>query len=237
MRILFSIYKEDRDSERVTFLHRECITTDLTIQDIDKKLNLYDGFHYNLTVGQTISFWDIYCFFDEYDQLIRKIVNIPRVEENTKSYKPCKVLLKEDYDPGIVGDAKLPNFQKTFLFELNRYECGANSYEALVYWISNHPMEFTIIYDAFKYIIKKVFNGLKIKSGNWLNKSHVYLNEKAFYKNFSNTIRLKKDQCQIIAIHMNDRNNLDITVRTITGDRYYVKSNARGKIIEMNIEE
>lgn len=237
MKILFSVYKEDKDSEEVTFVYRECIITDVTIQDIDKKLNLYDGFHYDLIVGQTICFWDIYCFFDDYNDIIDKIISITRVEEKENSYKESKVLLMEPYDPGDVGDAKLPDFEKTFLFKLNRYECGANSYEAVILWFCEHPLAFAMMYDSFKFAIRHIFRALKINTWDWMNKSYVYLNIDSFYKNFSKAVQKKREHCQIIYIHTNDRDDIDVTVRTIDGEKYYVKSNARGKINGLKIDE
>ena len=54
MKILFSVFNEDRDTEERVLKYKTTIETEEKIEEIDSRLQLYDGFHSTLQIATQI---------------------------------------------------------------------------------------------------------------------------------------------------------------------------------------
>lgn len=248
MKILFSVYKEDRDTDKRTLIYRKIVETNKSLKEIDDILQLYDGFHSTLESGSNLTFWDIYCFFDISQDIIEKIDTIPLSGCIISGENEAKVFWIEEYDPGNTDAASYPDESKYFLYQLSRFECGASSFEAMVLWASNHPwlMVFIggFIWDISKIIVSSVFKTIRKVFGIRVEKEYVKRRKKLvafdsrkFYDNFSKMININKYDCQIVSLNRIKSNRFEVYVRTNSYEYYEVKCTCRGNIISLNILE
>ena len=115
------------------------MVTNVGIEEIDRRLELYDGFHSVLEVGRNLAFWDIYSFFVDEQELIRKINDIPTAEMEEKTAKEPKFLMIEEFDPGNADDASYPDISKCYFYRIERYECGASGFGTVIAWLREKP--------------------------------------------------------------------------------------------------
>lgn len=248
MKILFSVYKEDHETEEREFLFSKTVVTDIGIEGIDSRLELYEGFHSVLEVGRNLVFWDIYSFFVDEQELVRKINDIPIVEVEEKQAKEPKFLMLEEFDPGNADDASYPDVSRCFMYRIERYECGASSFGALIAWLGGNPF-FMDLLGSFTWDMIKFF---ALSIGSWFrvlfgckakgkaersNKRLCYLNFKRFYRDFSKASNVAKKDCQIVNVKPVKSGKYKVRIRTIFNEIYDVKCNWNGKIISLDIDD
>lgn len=85
-----------------------------------------------MEVGNNLTFWDIYCFFDISSEIIERINDIPRTNNPHFPVKEPKVLCVEEFEPGNADAPSYPEQSKCFIYKLSRYECGASGFDAIV---------------------------------------------------------------------------------------------------------
>ena len=248
MKILFTVYKEEYDTGERMLEFTKTILTDMNIEEIDNGLQLYEGFHSVLEVGDNLTFWDIYCFWDITQDIIERINNISISKMSTISQKEPNVLHIEEYNPGNADTPCYPDRSKCFMYRLTRYECGASGFNEIVIWASNHPwlMVFIggFIWDITKSIftcIGKVLNNILGHKKNTRtireHKQTVYFAVAKFYHNFSKMANLDKADCQIVYLKRIRGGNFEVHVRTVKNEHYVVKCTCSGKINFLNLED
>jgi len=248
MKILFTVYDEDHETEERVLRFSKIISTDMEIEEIDDKLQLYDGFHSMLVAGESLTFWDIYCFFDITQDVIEKINNIPKSQKENSKGKEPKVLCIEEFDPGNADAPIYPDRKMCFIYRITRYECGASGFDAIVIWASNHPwlMVFIggLVWDMTKLFLQCVGKLLRNVCGYKIRQSTIKVRKKVvcfevakFYRNFSRLTNLAKRDCQIVCLKRIKGGNFEVHVRTINDSYFVVKSKFNGKISSLNIEQ
>lgn len=248
MKILFSVYKEDHETEEREFLFSKTVVTDIGIEEIDSRLELYEGFHSVLEVGRNLVFWDIYSFFVDEQELVRKINDIPIVEVEEKQAKEPKFLMLEEFDPGNADDASYPDVSRCFMYRIERYECGASGFETLIAWLLCHPflmnLACSFTWDMIKFFALSIGNWFRVWFGCKVNdrperssKKLYYLNCSRFYRDFSKAANVAKKDCQIVNIKPVKNGKFKVCVRTMSNETYDVKCNRNGKIISLDIDD
>ena len=248
MKILFSVFNEDRDTEERVLKYKTTIETEEKIEEIDSRLQLYDGFHSTLQVGNNLAFWDIYCFFDISTEIIERINDIPRTNIPHFPVKEPKVLCVEEIDPGNADAPCYPEQCKCFIYKLSRYECGASGFDAIVIWASNHPwlMVFIggLIWDITKSFLTKLGKFLWKMLGKkervnseQKRKQIVYFEVSKFYDNFSKMANVDKADCQIVYLKRIQGGSFEVHIRTVTDEYYVVKCSCQGKIISLATDD
>ena len=247
MKILFSVYTEDHDTEERVLEYKTTIETDIGIEEIDSRLQLYDGFHSVLAVGNNLTFWDIYCFFDISSEIIERINALPRSYRHPFPVKEPKILFIEEFDPGNADAPCYPEMSRCFVYKLSRYECGASGFDAIVVWASSHPwlMVFIggFIWDITKGFVLNLWKTLKKMPGKkerenkeQKHKQIVYFEVSKFYRNFSKMANVDKSDCQIVYLKRIRGGRFEVHVRTATDEYYVVKCSCHGKIISLTAE-
>lgn len=233
MKVLFSICNEDHETGIVTFIDSLLVQTDWSFEQIDNHIALYDGFRSEVTIGDRISFFDFYCFFDDSSSLVEKIKTIPSSNLEEPQLRTPSVFRVSEYDPGDTVGQEYPNTKRCYLYNLERYECGASGYEAIVHWAATHPVEMIfvagVIYDSVKWLISKILVCLKLKR-NSTAICPVILNTKKLYQNFSKATKVSVHDCQITKFYRLRAGIFHAQIRTITGRKFKLKCSAGGEI-------
>lgn len=248
MKILFSVYTEDHDTEERVLKYKTTIETDIEIEEIDSRLQLYDGFHSVLEVGNNLTFWDIYCFFDISSDIIERINDIPRTNSPHFPAEEPKVLCVEEFDPGNADAPCYPELSKCFVYKLSRYECGASGFDAIVVWASSHPwlMVFIggFIWDITKCFVlslrktlRKMLGKKEREYNEQKRKQIVYFKVAKFYRNFSKMVNVAKFDCQIVYLKRIRGGSFEVHVRTVADEYYVVKCSCHGKIISLAMND
>lgn len=233
MKILFSVYKEDYDTGIAELKESVLVNTDWSVQKIDEFIALSDGFRAEIVIGENLSFFDYYCFFEDYSFLIERIKTIHNNDSELQSKRTPNVLRVSEFNPGSVGKPFYSNGESCYLYNLERFECGASSFEEIVYWASQHPLEMMfiggLIYDFTKWAILKVLKLLGLKNVS-VSRRPVILNVKRFYRNLSTIINVETKDCQITKIIRIKNGKFKVEVRTLTNRIFITKCYANGKI-------
>lgn len=239
MIILFSVHNEDFETEESKLIYTKTVETNMPIAEIDALLQLYDGFHSVLEVGQNICFWDIYCYFENTDELQEKISSIPMDKVEPKEFILPKVLVIKEFDPESPESAFYPDENSCFAYRLTRYELGASSYEAIVMFASNHPwlMVFIggamwditkLLYSTFIKLIKRKTNVVNYRGSQ---KKTVCFSVRKCYRNFSHMTKIPEEDCQIVSLRRRYNNSFDVRIRTINNQCFSVRCTCKGKIV------
>ena len=233
MKILLSLYEEDHDTGNHSLVFSKWISTDWNITQIDDYLELHEGFHSELTIGQNLSFWDIFCFFSNIQELVARIEKIPAtMQEDTNPITPTFLRVSE-YNPGNTDNAEYPDLHSVFLYSVSRYECGASGYEAVVYWMSTHPLEMMfiggIVYDGCKSLLRKALRAVNVRFPG-TSQRPMALRVKRLYKNFERITHIKTSECQIVKLKRMKTGVFSLIIRTSTNEKYKVQCLANGKI-------
>ncbi len=248
MQILFKVYDEERETGKSVLRFSKTISTDVKIEEIDDDFQLYDGFHYVLAVGENLTFWDIYCFFDNTQDVIEKINNIPISKMEKIRGKEPKVLCIEEFDPGNADGPMYPDWRSCFFYRIARYECGASGFDEMVIWASNHPWLMVFIggfvWDMTKSFLqhagKLLRNICGYKRSENAMKEHkkvVYFAVSKFYRNFSKMTNLSKNDCQIVYMKRIRGGSFEVNVRTAYDSYFVVKCNFNGKISSLDMKQ
>lgn len=233
MKILFSIYSEDRELETVELKKTIQLQTDWSVKQIDEHIALFGGFRSEIVIGDKISFFDYFCFYADYNDIIRRIEEIPKTS-HAKELKgsPCAFRV-EKFNPGAPHEPQYPQNEDYYLFDIDRYECGASSYDAIVYWASTHPFAMMfiggLVYDFTKWFIKNILKHLGMIRYNSSIRP-VVLNTKKLYQNFSKTTNISTKDCQITKINHLKIGVYHVKIRTATGRRFKLRCTAGGAI-------
>lgn len=241
MKILISIYHEDIESGSAVPIYSRLLATGLSLKEIEDRLHLHEGFRYSFTFGHTLSFLDIYYYFDVNHDVISTIENFPVSNVCSVQAKTPAFLLAKEYDPGIADHIDGPNEKRNFLYSLNRHECGASGYSAVVYWMAEHPFEMIfiagIIYDIAKFFVLKIFNRLFGREIQAKKPQFIALNIKSFYKNFETVTKVKASDCQIVKMKRMKNGQFNIVVRTIDNIQYIAVAAVSGKLEKVELKE
>ena len=167
MRILFSVYVEDHETGDRELRESLWVQTNWTIEQIENHIALYNGFRSEIAIGDKLSFFDYFCYFADYSGIIRRIKEIPNEEitENCRT-NPGIFRVKES-DPGCADAPVYPKNQNYFLYAIDRYECGASSFDAIVYWAATHPISMVfiggVVFDLSKWFASRIIRALGLK--------------------------------------------------------------------------
>ena len=233
MKILFSVYKEDHGTSEIEFIDSVWVQTAWSAEEIDDYLGMHEGFHSEIVIGEQLSFFDYYCFFDDYDELIKKIKSIPSSDNEAKCIRFPRVFRMRQTDAGDVDVPECPSDKNRYICTLDRYECGASGFAAIVLWAASHPIEMVFIggmlYDFFKWTISKVMVLLGIKHSNNVIRP-IILNTKKLYRNFSKITNTDIRDCQITKINRLKTGVFHVKIYTGAGKRFKIRCYANGKI-------
>ncbi len=233
MRVCFSIYKEDHElgvKELVTSLW---VQTNWSLQKIEEHIAVQDGFHSEMVIGENLSFFDYYCFFDDCSDLAERIKSIPNDDQEILVRRTPGILRVRKSGPDNDDAPIYPTKERCYLYNLSRYECGASGFGEVVYWASSHPLEMMfiggVIYDVTKWLVLKALEVFKIrKHANAM--PPMFLNTKRLYRNFSQSVNIRSRDCQITKLHHLKAGSFHVKMRTITNRVFKIKCNAKGKI-------
>lgn len=236
MKLLISIYYEERDSGIAKLAFSRWLMTDPDIAEIENRLQLQDGFRSEFTYGQTLSFLDLYLFTD-CEEMIARVQAIPSEETPRNLEKKAPTFLRvEAFDPGNADEAAPLIPSRMFLYTLDRYECGASGYAAVVCWMAAHPIHMIffagMVYDFAKYLLCAAWGKITGKRRRSTTSKSVILQTKSFYRNFEKLTRIPPEDCQIIKMKQKKPGKLNITVRTAENERYQIVARPSGKIEE-----
>lgn len=233
MKILFSIYNENYETGTVKFVDSLLVQTDWSFEQIDNHIAIYDGFRSEVVIGDNISFCSFYCFFDDCSSLLEKIKHIPSCNHEETRLRTPSIFRVSVYDPGNVDNCEYPNNKQCYLYNLERYECGASSFEVIVHWAASHPLEMMfvggLVYDFTKWLIAKILICLRIKKSSTAV-CPVVLKTKKLYRNFSKATNINIYDCQITKFHRLRMGLFHVQIQTITGRKFKLKNTARGEI-------
>ncbi|MBR2405607.1 MAG: hypothetical protein IKB04_00960 [Clostridia bacterium] len=242
MKILFSVYSEDLDTEMRQLLFSDIIETEMTVPEIDNLLEIYDLFWSNLEVGQNLAFWDIFCFGEFEQELIDKIRMIPLAKTEVVTTAEPTILRIQEYDPGNTDSAFYPDIRKCYFYKISRYERGASSFGAIIALIQNDPILAGVvgsaIFETGKYLLSKLWKILFKKSDPQIFRSRrrtLYLRAKRFYVNFQKMTNINRDQCQIVGLERTRGGKLKVRVRTLHDGAYEIIATAKGKIEKLTL--
>ena len=76
MKVLFSLYYENYSAQERTIYFSKWVETDWAYTKIEQYLNIKDGFHSQCIIGNNLSFWDIYSFYDDIESIAKEILLI-----------------------------------------------------------------------------------------------------------------------------------------------------------------
>ena len=232
MKILFSVYNEDYDTGAVNLVDSLLIQTDWSCEQIENHIAIYDGFRSEVVIGDNVSFYSYYCFFDDCSLLLERIKNIPSCDNKQPRLRTPMVFRVSVYDPGNVDNIQYPNNKQCYLYNLERYECGASGFEAIAYWVASHPIAMVFIggaiYDFAKYLIAKILICLKLKKLP-APICPVVLNTKKLYRNFGKVTNINIHECQITKLHRLSIGVFHVQIQTTTGRKFKIKSTASGE--------
>ncbi len=238
MRIVFSVYFEERDTEERTLTYTEVVETMLSIKEIDSKLELYDLFHSDLTVGHNLAFWDIYCFYPDTQDIIDRIKLIPRLQKSSNEiYKEPRILIIEEFNPGNTDDAFYPELSECYLYYVSRYECGCSSFFVFIMhdvFPNLNSIALNIISSAIYDWLKSKVNVICGKKNDFEKKKVRILNCKKLYRNFEKCTQIKYKYCQITGFNRDKYGNYTVYMRTINNNQYEILANAQGKILSFD---
>lgn len=239
MQVIFSVFYEDIEADKVELLFSYKIETEWNVEQMEKHLELYDLFRSDVVAGQDLCFWDIYLYNDNVQKIALKIKEIPTKEIQIKQ-KTIKsnFIVAEDFNPSNVDSPRYPNWDRCTIYGCTRFERGASSYFSFLIEIVEHPLTQGIIinfaYDVLKKILAKIFRR-KHSVRTEKTKEIYYLSLERFYKNFSRAINMKKSEFQIISLKRLKLGNFKICVRTTTNEYYAVRCTFTGKIRSFNL--
>lgn len=243
MRILFSLYQENRETGDKVFLFDKLVETHLKIQEIDNLMQLNEGFRSVLVVGENLCFWDIYCLIDNEVEVKNAILRVPNSNDKKISHKNPKVFIVEEFNPGNSDCFFYPDEETCFAYRMERYECGASGFELIVLWAASNPLHMIFIggfiWDMVKWggikICKKLF--MAHKSGDTeqinLGKRKLYFHAEKFYKNFEKITNIPKFNCQIVFLERKDGCIYEIHVRTIKNEKFITTCHINGGILSL----
>lgn len=233
MRILFSVYKEEPATYNHELIDAVWIHTNWSAEEIEKHLALNEGFRAEIAIGEHLSFYDYYCFFEDCEELISRIKSIPSGFNDTKHTRTPTIFRIRETEPDSADSFSYPDDNHQFLFVLKRFECGASGFAAISLWAASHPLEMVfiggIVYDFAKWAISKIRCFLGIKKHTEVIRPMI-LNTKKLYRNFAKVTNTKVRDCQIIKINRVNVGVFHVKIRTGTGKRFKLKCYASGKI-------
>lgn len=233
MRILFSVFTEDRETGNIEIITSVWVQTNWTAQQIDQHIGLFDGFRSNIVIGEHLSFFDYYCFFADVGALIQKIKSIPNHDKHDNHTHTPSVFRVHKFNPGNTDTPQYPSNSSCFLYNLERYECGVSGFTAIACWASAHPLEMMfiggLVYDFSKWAISRVLRCFRLKTATTDTRPLV-LNTKKLYRNFSKATGICVDDCQITKFHRLRAGVFHVAIRTSEDKKYKLKCNANGTV-------
>lgn len=237
MRILISIYSGGPDEDKCTNLFSRFISTELSpfeIMDIVGMCECYDS---RLTIGQTLSFWDMNCYSGNAftPQMISRLKDLPNDTLQQKRVPRAPLFLRVDTEfPSDSTDAKKAGYQRPFLRETSKYEFGANNFEAITFWMASNPAAMIFIggflWDMCKLVVKKVCRHFGFKPAFKAKSRPMVLMVGRFYRKFEQLTHIRRDDCQIVSLKRVRPGVFSVLVRTITDEKFKVLSRATGTI-------
>lgn len=233
MKICFSVYSEDIGTGNIVSIYSLWVQTNWSVQEIEEHIDLHDGFRSQIVVGERLSFFDYYCFFDDCDGLIDKIKTIPNNGKKNSTYRTPLAFRVSNFDPDSANAPDYPSDEHCHLYNLTRHECGASGFGEVVYWAAAHPIEMMfiggIIYDFTKWFGSRVLECVGMKKRTASNPP-MLLNTKKLYRNFSKITKIDENDCQITKFHRLRVGVFRVQMRTLTGREYKLSCTASGKI-------
>lgn len=233
MRVLFSVYNQDFDTDEVTLVAKKWVQTEWSFQQIEEHIALKNGFRSEVVIGDRLSFFDYYCIWNISDDLLKKIDEIPVSANDQFSLRTPRFFRVSQFYPGENWAPEYPADNSYYLYDVNRYECGANSYDALVYWAASHPLEMVFIgglaYDTVKWAFSKIRNKLCRKQVQNAMRP-VHLNTKKVYRNFSKITNINVADCQIEKSNRIKSGLFHVRIRTSTDRKFKLKCSANGSV-------
>lgn len=237
MRIIFSVFTEDYNTQVRKLCFSKLIETSMTIEQIDSYLQIYDLFHSELEVGVNLAFWDIYCFGNFEQEIIGKIKSIPLSKSEKEIKKEPRILKIEEFDPGNTDVPFYPDLSTCYFYRVSRYECGASSFDAMVAYIVENSILSNVVSSVIFRLLEKMFSSiiemfkLDKKNKNRIRKrKKLYFSIKDFYKNFYQMTNIRKFDCQIVELNKKENKGYYIRVRTVKNECYEVEADYRGRI-------
>ena len=235
MRTLFSLYVMDINTQVPTLIYSNLIITDLSIDAIEKHLELREGFEQHVICGQTLSFWDLYYYAADFQDVINKIESLPIGTAEPKTSRLPVLMRSREIHPEF-GD-EVEKHSQSFLIYYHRYEIGMSGLAIIEYWMSAHPCAMIFIggciFDLVKGLIIKLYKFLFKRQKYDVTNPVVFLRVRRFYKCFEQCTKVKHNDCQIVKISRTKKGTFSIAVRTSNNKLYKVRCNSNGTIIEL----
>lgn len=241
VKILFSVFNEDRETDKTEFIFSQEVETEWSIEQVETHFGLFDLFRSSIIAGKNLCFWDIYLFSDDAQHIVLKIKQIPMMTMPTRiEVIKSSFIVVEEFDPGSADSPRYPDWDSCTIYACDRFECGASSFYSFLVKIVEHPLTQGIITNFIYDVLKKIFVSIfcrKHDTQAGKTKKIYYLSLGRFYKNFSRAINMKTSDFQMISLRRLKLGNFRICVRTITNEYYEVRCAFTGKIASFNLIE
>lgn len=233
MRILFSVFKEDIIDGKIEKKFEEMVETKASISEIDPLFDINDGFQSIMFVGKTLSFWDIYCFHNQEQTIIKRIKSITREKCSKKPReKEPLLLLLNSYGPGDSKELSYPDPERCYFYQLSRFECGASGFGEIISYIKEDPVLASFIGGVLIEFIRIVVN--LFRKNNKINSKKkpaiIFLDVGNLKNCFSKITEIKKKDIQIVALQKFKKGKYVVNIRTASNSKYEVVTNRKGVI-------
>ena len=241
VKILFSVFNEDRETDRTELIFSQEVETEWSIEQIEKHFELFDLFRSSIIAGKNLCFWDIYLFSNNAQDIVLKIRQIPETKMQTRIETiKSSFIVVEEFNPGNADSPQYPDWNSCTIYARDRFECGASGFYSFLVKIVEHPLTQGIITNFAYDVLKKIFVSIFYRNHDTQagkSKKIYYLSLSRFYKNFSRAINMKTSDFQIISLRRLKLGNFKICVRTIINEYYEVRCAFTGKIASFNLIE
>ena len=235
MRILFSIYEEEEFEGNRRLYFSEMVETSMTLKEIDRYFDLRECFRFELSAGQTLAFWDIYCGEETRNDLIAKIHSLPVQTKHSGEKKDPRALRIQFFESKNRKGTVFPKPRKYYFYEISRCEMGADAANGVVAFCEQiltgvlTGILSTVIYDWMKRPTPSFsrYMGERPKT--------VRFEVRKFYRNFTQMVNVDRKDCQIIWLDETQDGNLKVWVRTLNNECYDVRATKNGEIVGMSV--
>lgn len=241
VKILFSVFNEDRETNKTEFIFSQEVETEWSIKQIETHFELFDLFRSSIIAGKNLCFWDIYLFSNDAQDIVLKIKQIPTMKTQTRiEVIKSSFIVVEEFDPGNADSPQYPDWNSYTIYACDRFECGASSFYSFLVKIMEQPLTQGVITNFAYDVLKKIFVSIFCRQHDTQvgkNKKIYYLSLSRFYKNFSRAINMKTSNFQMISLKRLKLGNFRIRVRTIANEYYEVRCAFTGKIASFKLIE
>lgn len=229
--VVISFYESDPFEEESNdeLLFRRLVITDIPIFQIERLLDIGDGFSLNIVEGETLNFIDFFSFHGPNQEIIDSINSIPSLSVRPDSFKiKCLYLRRNESN----GDTVIPRRGIT-IYQKSRFELGASGFSEFVIYCSNNPWIMLVV----GYLLGKIFDYIVqhlLKRVRTYDSKKMLFNCKKFYKLAAKALHCGPSELQITDINFKKDKIYHIRFRNMKGDCFKADCYSNGTIVKLS---